>query len=432
MSAGGRRAAYWALVAFLVFVVFNARRWSRGDAFDYDPGGYASHVFGPVVLHRLAQPIAFEELQRRYRPQSSSNIGTVHLPNGRALSKYPIGWSLTLAPFYAATHLWTPWYGKYPPDGYSRPYQQSTILAGLFCGLLGLLLLHRTLRSYFSPILTLYVIAALTLGTNLFNYITYEANIAHASLFMWQSGLLLATRRWHQSFSRRDAAGIGLCLGMACLTRPTEMLFILLPLLWGVDGWAVLRQRPALLWRYRDGVALAVAIAACLLALQLAYWYVVSGHFIFYSYPPPEQFYFLQPHILNGLFSFRKGWLLYTPLMALALVGTYWLRGAVRTAWAPVLVLVPALVYVTFCWWQWWYGASFGCRPLINLYPLLALPLASVFQAATQRRWSARLLTGVVVGLVALNLLQTRQYRSAILHWDSETKELYFANFFRL
>ncbi len=118
--------------------------------------------------------------------------------------------------------------------------------------------------------------------------------------------------------------------------------------------------------------------------------------------------------------------------MGVALLGTLQVRRYVAAAWLPLLVLVPTVLYVTFCWWQWWYGGSFSCRPAISLYPLLAIPLASLLTWAGLRRWLAIGLRGVVVVGIGLNMLQTWQYHLGILHWDNNTAGEYFRRFFEV
>ncbi len=53
---------------------------------------------------------------------------------------------------------------------------------------------------------------------------------------------------------------------------------------------------------------------------QLLYWKLVSGNWLFYSYGN-EGFDFLHPHIFDGLFCFKNGWLSYTPIMLFGLIG---------------------------------------------------------------------------------------------------------------
>jgi hypothetical protein len=95
--------------------------------------------------------------------------------------------------------------------------------------------------------------------------------------------------------------------------------------------------------------------------------------------------------------------------------------------------LLPVLLYVTFSWEAWWYGGGFSARPMVSIYPLLALPLAALLAMAWQwpRRYRRVLHTAMGICIV-LNLWQTWQYASGHLLYDRNTKELYFGRFFEL
>ncbi len=422
------------LIAVLsIFATFQARRWSGLGFFEYDPGGYVAPLLSVVVEGKLGRADSLEARQRRFRPEGAVMIGHLEVADGQVISKYSIGLAVLNTPWYVLTHVYTTWRGEYPANGFSRPYQRAIAVAGLFHGLLGLWLLARLLRRWFRDPVIAWTIAAVGVGTNLLNYMAYEGGMTHAALFMWQVGVLAATVRWHETGQRRHAAAIGFFLGMATLTRPTEMLFALIPLLWGITGWAGLSAQLRTLWARRAGGAVAGLVLAAVVGLQLSYWKAVSGHWFMYAYTN-ERFDFVHPHLLDGLFSFKKGWLLYTPLMAVALVGVGWVQRFVAAAWAPLLVLLPVFLYVTFSWVQWWYGGSFSCRPAISLYPLLALPLASLLAWGAQQRerWVFAGLRVAVGFGIALNMLQTWQYHLGILHWDSNTQAEYFRRFFEV
>ena len=62
----------------------------------------------------------------------------------------------------------------------------------------------------------------------------------------------------------------------------------------------------------------------CIASIQLGYWKYTSGKFIINPYGASnagEGLELLNPHLLEVLFSFRKGWFIYTPLMLFTLVG---------------------------------------------------------------------------------------------------------------
>jgi hypothetical protein len=295
-------------------------------------------------------------------------------------------------------------------------------------GLLGLWLVRKLLLRFFEDPTVAWTLAGVGLGTNFFAYATYDAAMAHAALFMWQATLLYCTVRWYETFEGRWAAGIGLFLGLAVLCRPTEILYVLVPLTWGLTSWAAVQQRGGLLLRHGGQLALAAVIGLAVLSLQLLFWRSTSGQWLLYSYGN-EHFDFLHPHIVDGLFSYRKGWLLYTPLVGLMLLGVVAARRVVPSVVTPVLLLLPLLIYVTFSWGEWAYGGGFSARPLVSVYPLLALPLAALLVWARQTAWSTAV-HGLVAFCIVLNLWQTWQYRAGILLYDNNTAELYWRNFF--
>ena len=453
--------------ALLILAQFQDRRWKAREVYDSDAGGYYVYLPALFIHHDLGRADSVWATRRRYQPRvppltagarEGLDWGLLALPaTGRVISKYPPGVALGALPWFGAAHVWATARaarGGPAADGYGVLYQRSSMVAGLAYVLLGLILLRALLRRYFDDTVSAWTLASIGLGTNLFYYGSYEAALAHAPLFLWHTALLACTARWHETPRARWALGIGLSWGLVVLCRPSDGLFGLLPLLWGLG--AGLGAGRGATSGGRDGntratagagsrlfplrasgrqVLLAALAGAAVVSLLPLFWHHVSGAWLLYTYGQ-EGFDFAQPHLLEGLFSFRKGWLLYTPMMALALLGG--LGGALRrqlpAACWPTLVLVPLVVYLTFSWEQWWYGGSFSARPLISLYPLLSLSLASLWAAARARRHAAprRVLTALTVLLLALSLLQTRQYAAGVIHWDSMTRAAYFANFWRL
>lgn len=420
----------WLLVAVVAaLALFQDRRWKPLEVLDWDGGGYYAYLPAAFLYHDLGRADSLERLHKAYHPGRPHNLGLVHLPNGRVIPKYPLGVALAELPWFAGAHAYARSHGD-APDGFSRPYQQAVMLSGLFYGLLGLWVLRQLLRRYYDDRTTAWTLAGIGLGTNLLVYLSYEAQMVHAYLFLWQAALLYCTARWYETRRPGFAAGIGLFLGLAVLSRPTEALYALVPLAWGLRPAAAGRERLGLLARHGGQVLLAVAVAAAVGSLQLLFWRATSGHWLLYSYGH-ERFDFQHPHLLEGLFGFSKGWLLYTPLAGLALLGSVFLRRYVAPAGPVLLVLVPVVVYVTFSWEQWQYGGGFSARPLISLYPLLALPMAALVATALQRRWPARVLPLLLV-LVALNLWQTWQFAAGVIPDFDNTRAQYLHRFFQL
>jgi hypothetical protein len=290
------------------------------------------------------------------------------------------------------------------------------------------------LLHFFSDNWTALLIALIVLGTNYLQLTAWDGTLlTHTPLFTLYALLLWSTVQWHERPRLRAAVRIGISAGLITLVRPSEGLCLLLPLLWlpaSANAW---KEKWRSLTKHFGQVLLAASAFVVVASPQLFYWHAVTGRWIFYSYVNPgEGFDFLPPHTIDFLFSFRKGWLLYTPLMALALIGIPLLWRRRREAFWAVLVFFLADLWLISAWSCWWYaGGSFSSRSLVPAYVVLAIPLGTCLQAVHERKaWRMPLRTLLVL-LVALNLFQTWQWQQRILPKDRITKAYYLSIFGR-
>jgi len=255
--------------------------------------------------------------------------------------------------------------------------------------------------------------------------------MSHGYLFLLTALVAERTDAWYRTPSAGALRTIAACVALAVVTRPVEGLLVLVPLGWGLGAggtlasiWQRLRAHPAALVQ-------AALIAFAISLPQLLYWKATTGQWIHFSYVD-EGFRFGDPHVLDGLFSYRKGWLVYSPLVAFGFAGlAVALLRRPRPAWCGGVLLYLAVdLYVVFCWHEWWYGGSFGCRAMIGALPLMALPMAHLFQLITARgRAAAAVLALLVLAGVRLNMFQQEQYLNGIIHWDAMTRERYWEVF---
>jgi hypothetical protein len=92
------------------------------------------------------------------------------------------------------------------------------------------------------------------------------------------------------------------------------------------------------------------------------------------------------------------------------------------------------MIYVMSSWWTWWFGGGFGGRIYIDLYGILALPLAAFISVVLthKNKIVQHGLMGLLVFLLFFQLLQTRHYVATVIHWDSTSKKSYWLNFMRI
>jgi hypothetical protein len=186
-----------------------------------------------------------------------------------------------------------------------------------------------------------------------------------------------------------------------------------------------------LLYGYKLVIALLLFIIP--FAFQLMYWKTYSGQWFIFTYGTGERFFFNDPQVINFLFSFRKGWFIYTPVMFLAVIGIAFLRKYVKDLfWFMVLFFIMN-VYVLSSWWDWSFGGSFGCRAIVQHYSFFAFGLAS-FVNVVFRLWERKKALNTTVKLVLciglfflirLNYNQSWLYKYSIIHPSGMTKDAY-------
>lgn len=417
------------LCAYMASVHFY-QRWNREVLGGGDPWGYYLYLPAIFIHHdllHLEQSLAARERHNsvnRYSTINPLGVDEVrHVGEGRQVNKYTLGVALLFAPFFFIAHF-IAGFTDYPADGYSFIYAYCIILSSVFYTLLGLFFLRSVLLRYVNDLTTAIVLIIIGLGTNLYFFTVINGPMSHAYLFCLYALLMYATERWYARLRLPDALLVGATAGLITLIRPTEILCIFIPLLWGIGSRSNFSARLALI-RAQYPVYAAAAVAFVLMGLpQLFYWKYTTGHFFYYSYGE-EGFNFLNPKIRKGLFSFKNGWLIYTPLMCFALAGIplLWRR---REYWLPILIILPLHIYITYSWWVWNYINGFGSRPMVQLYALLGVPLALLVAFAIKKRWLIAGLAPVFVLLTGLNLFHTWQFTEGMMWSQDATRAFYF------
>lgn len=346
--------------------------------------------------------------------------------NDKAIGKMTIGLSIINLPSFAIAHFIGHWTGK--ADGYSWPYQWAiAITAFIFLGL-GIYYTQKILLLYFSPLVTGITVVLLVLATNILAYITLNPGMTHTISFGLVAMLLYFTDAFYRKPSFSLAVKTSLLIGIISLIRPSNALVGLLFLLWGCTSFESVKRRIVFLIRnYRFTCILAGGILLVWLP-QMIYWKWVTGSYMFYTYGfKGERFFFNHPQIINILFSFRNGWLVYSPLMLFALIGFYFLWKDKNRNSLSITIFFILFLYVISSWWCWWYGGAFGGRSFIDIYPVMAFPLAAFIRRSGRTPgWIRIILLFLAAFLIHLNYYQTWQYSKGIIHWSGMTQEAYW------
>jgi len=161
---------------------------------------------------------------------SPSFYQAYQIDNGNYVMNYTCGFAIIYAPFFFIGHLWAK-LGGYPTDGFSFPYQ-FMVAHGLFLYVLpGIYILRKVLLRFLNDRVTAFTLFFLVLGTNYFHEAFNDYIQPHAVLFTGYSILLYLIIKWHEKPSRKIAFLMGMLMAWMILTRPSEILCIVLPLL---------------------------------------------------------------------------------------------------------------------------------------------------------------------------------------------------------
>jgi len=343
-----------------------------------------------------------------------------------------MGVSYLYAPFFFIAHVLAPVFDE-PQDGFSSIYQFFLVFSSLFYVIIALVFLKKILLRFFSRQVTALSLLGVALGTNLYFYGTHEAAMSHAYSFSLIAFFIWLVIRWYESPVWGRTALLGLLYGLIVLIRPSNVLLLVILVLWGVTGWKDLVQRLLFLLRKFPKVLLMVICFIIPWIPQFLYWKEMTGSFMYNSYDQVgSAFYFDYPHIFHFLLSFRSGWFVYTPLMLLACIGFMPMFTKLKGAFYSLLLYLVLMIYLLSSWWSWWYGGSFGIRSMVDIYAVMAIPLAVFITWSLGRNKMWKYLGISFVGLlILLNVFQTWQYSKGLIHWVGMTRETYQLTFLR-
>ncbi len=331
-----------------------------------------------------------EELGLNYDINDLTELGLVR-------NKYPIGMALTLAPAFLAGHCIAivahalSGSALFAVDGYSPAYQVCCVGLILALSYLTMRMLDSLIERHFDIRSRAILLAVLGfwLGTNYVWYCVREMFMVHIVSCFWVTSIVyLCSLIRIDAVERRACDGMKVALlagalGMAVVCRPTN-LFIAPILVWMLLGV----HRARILDQFMRKTPLAVIIGAMPLIAQLIAGHEMTGHWLQYGYAD-ERFVWTHPALLQTLFSIHhKGLLVWTPIVALALIGLGWqlLRNIApgRTLIIAWLLGGAILWYCNSGWWYWSFGSAFGARAFIELGGLFVVGLAFLFE------WTAR------------------------------------------
>ncbi|MCA0429691.1 MAG: hypothetical protein LCH32_04245 [Bacteroidetes bacterium] len=403
------------LLLFIFIIVFTFDRHERYEIttnpslgpFEYDVGEYYS--FLPKYFYGDEQSIA----------------------NNFLNNKRTIGMAIMYFPAFIVGDVIARTTGE-RIDGYSPPYQSSVRWGSIIIVIFGLLICRQNLLRFFSDKVTLLTLVVIFFGTNLFYYTYCTGEMPHGYLFFLYSTFIYYCFKWLIDKKKNSIFILSIIASLIILIRPTDFLILLFPLLFKVNSFKELKERLIYLTSAKLNFFISVIIFLIPWLIQVYFWKKYNGNYFFYSYGK-ERFYFNDPQIFNFLLSFKKGWLIYTPIMVFSLIGIILSSKYFKQMFYFLLIFNILNIYILSSWWDWGYGGTFGNRALIQSYSILIFPLALFIKQISLVFKSKKMVNQILFlcGLIVLwfciklNLFQTWQSKYHIIHWSGMTKEAY-------
>jgi len=399
------------------------RSWDR--IINSDGKGYYAYLPAIFIYHDL-QFRFVENYEAQYYPANRAVFKEFrNEANGKVVNKYFPGMAILWLPFFLFGHLMA-WLEIFPRDGYSLPYQYAIALSAFMFLWLGARWLRKLLLELGSNDKTAsFLTIVIALGTNLLFFVVIEPSMTHVYSFALITGFALFTQRLFHDYKPKWFVKSLLLFTLIFLIRPTNGLVIMLvPFLAGSKETMVRVFRTVV--ANKPLLVRGLVQASILVAIPLVLWFIQTGKPLVYTYAG-EKLNFLRPEIFNILFSFNRGWFLYTPAAFISLFGFVGLYRQDRYKFWWLASFLIVFIYVVSCWWVWYYASKFGQRVFIDIYAVIAVLLLYLY-AILRSGLLKKLLSSLLILLIMTNCLQFYQHAKWIFPPYNINKEIYLSS----
>ncbi|MFN5829939.1 MAG: hypothetical protein ACK46R_04230 [Bacteroidota bacterium] len=401
-----------------IFPEHHVLSWDVFGYYLYLPAKFIYH--DPYLLHQEW----LNEIVGKYESTATLYQINQYPETGNWIIKYSMGMSILYAPFFFVAHWLAPILG-YQQDGFSAIYS-ACIEAGMFLfSIIGLYYFLKLLYQFTEKKIALITFLLVVFATNYVQLSVQYSLLTHVPLFSLYAILIYHTIKWHESFSVKLLYIISICCGLITLIRPNEIVCVFIPMLWRINQAGHFMRVIQVFKKLPIASIGALVLFMFPFFMQMYYWKCGTGSWLYYSYQNPgEGFDFLSPYTYQFLFSFRKGWLIYTPLAIAAIISLIEVYKKQRYLFLSIVVTIVVSVYIVSSWSCWWYaGGSYSQRAILSVYPLLGISLSLGLQFLFNRFGKAAIIP--FAGMLLLNLFQAWQFQQDILDHERMTFAYY-------
>jgi len=325
---------------------------------------------------------------------------------GRRINYGTMGCAILWSPFYAiadvTTRLVRATGRDLAADGYSRPYVAAVAYGSAFYGFATILLSIAAARRVVGPG-ALGSGLAVWFGTPLLFYMYVAPPFSHACSAFAVALFVTVWLRVRDAWSIEGSVALGLAGALMAMVREQDLFFALGPAVdWAFALVVALASRNKEQGKRKKKKDMALAAAAGCAAFAIGYlpqllaYKALNGKFG----PSPlvtRKMYWSAPHAFQVLFDSQHGFLFWTPLAVLAVIGLFLLAARTHIIGASMLLMVALQVYISGAVESWTVAGAFGQRRFVALTILLVVGLAAL--RASMRGRPARLIANTAVAL---------------------------------
>jgi hypothetical protein len=359
-----------------------------------DGVGYYAYLRAPIIQHNLR----FEEDWRhanlgfaQWRLDSADQLrADQYTPTGHVDNLFSVGPAILWSPFFLAAHfavLAADWLGAdIPADGFSPPYRVLVAFGTAFYGLCALLLSYALARKYVDASWALLATIGIWLSSSLPVYMYFNPFWSHAlsafvlALFLWY---------WDRTRPERTLSQwllLGLISGLAVDVYFLNGIFLLIPCLESLQDYLKdwrSKDRTAFFRLFGSNLAYLATFVFMLIPTFVTRKIIFGGILRFGSYTVlPWNWH--APYWFSVLFSSDHGFLTWTPLLGLALLGLLFPSSSAKWLKPYLILTVVGFFYVISSYPYWDGMSSFGNRFLISLTPIYVLGLAFLLERGSR------------------------------------------------
>jgi hypothetical protein len=406
-------ASSWhAKVLFLFFLLTLplVNPWVRGDGV-----GYYAYLRSALIDHDLD----FENdyfagnksfVMSRFDAQGHL-LPEMYTKTGHVENHFTVGPAILWAPVLTTVHLAVVLLDRFgahiAADGYSRPYLVAMGLTTAFYGFLSLFLAFRMARKYVEQQWAFVATIGIWLASSLPVYMYFNPSWSHAfsafsvSLFLWY---------WDRTKLQRTVAQwavLGVFAGLMGNVYYPNAILLIFPALELAYQLHVARRETDRSPASARKLPLYSAVFAIAFVLSLLPTFItrliIYGSLLETGYPPIWKWNWRSPVFLRVLFSSDHGLLSWTPILALAIIGLYFLvKKDLLLGTGAILTFLAYYVFISS--YPDWDGlSSFGNRFFISLTPVFILGLAALLSNFSQ--WVGKSARAKAVSAMGIALL---------------------------